>query len=296
MNEKGDKCVAVEEKIKLLDSASCTAANFNFDKKQKLCVAQSKELEIKCRPIPGYAPKISGTGKDAKCNFERTTPVSAPGDYIGDCFHIKAIPPDTALAEDKYYLVSGQKNVDANNDDRELTLVSAENWWHWPPGCAAEIGGTQHQVLASQLIQAGASRRGYAYGFLTMPYKYFPGQKSFLINVPIGGYLGWRYGQAGSGTTLALAVTLGSVKANTVDPTKLDAAGKPTVTGTADVAAFSRAIGIIFDVLKSSKGKAFKAGVFVGRDIVNSDPTIDYRFNRKTWVAIQLGYDFTDSQ
>jgi hypothetical protein len=150
-------------------------------------------------------------------------------------------------------------------------------------------------VLASQMNAVGATRFGYAYGFLTMPYKYFPSEKSFQVNVPIGAYMGWRWGAAGSGQTLAAAVTLSTVKANTVDPNTLDASGKPTVTGTTDVAALSIAAGIMFDVLKSPAGKPFKTGVFVGRDIVNQDPTIDYKFNRKNWIAVQIGYSFTDN-
>ena len=212
------------------------------------------------------------------------------------------VPKDaTDLTAGKNYLVTNQRAIDTTDTaDRELSLVSSTNFWHsdwdtWPlVGCTAEKNGTQHHVSASKLIVAGAKRRGYAYGFLTMPYKYFRSKKSFLINVPLGGYLGLRYGQAGSGTTFAFAVTLSSVKAETIDPAKLDAAGKPTITGTADVSALSGAFGFIFDVLKSQAGKPFKAGIFVGRDVVNSTPTIDYQFNRKTWIAIQLGYDFTD--
>jgi hypothetical protein len=215
---------------------------------------------------------------------------SAPGDYVSDCFEIAAAPPGTTLKKDETYFVSGQKEI--ANDDRELTLVKGRIKWFF--GCKP-VGDPVQRIAASRLIESGAYRRGWAYGALTMPYKYFPGEKSFVVNAPIGAYLGWRDGQAGSGRTYALAVTLSSVKANVVDPNLLDAAGKPTVTGTADVAALSLAAGAMFDILKSPRGKPFKVGVFVGRDTVSRDPTIDYRYNRKNWVALQIGYDFTDN-
>jgi hypothetical protein len=289
------ECMADTNKINVLKEDDCKGPGLklNVGGSPPVCVVDNKKKPSpKCKSLPGYTSKITGTGVNAACSFERLILASAPGDYIGDCFHIKAVPPGTELEHGEYYFVSGQKTTASN--DRELTLVSGEVRWIPPTGCHA-TGGPQHQVFASQLIEAGASRYGYAYGILTMPYKYFPSEKSFQVNVPIGGYLGYRYGQAGSGTTFALAVTLSSVKANTVDPTKLDAAGKPTVTGTADVTAISGAIGFMFDFLKSPNGSPFKAGVFIGKDIVSSDPNIDYRFNRKTWIAIQLGYDFTNN-
>jgi hypothetical protein len=290
---KEGACNANTEEINKLRTDECKGPGLKLE--GKTCIADNdKKPQPECKSLPGYTSKITGTGSEAACIYERTIPVSAPGDYVGDCFHVRAVPPGTGLTQDSFYTVTGQEATDDN--DRRLTLVATEPSKYFKVifGCGAPIG-TPHRVLASQLTEAGASRRGYTYGFLTMPYKYYPSEKSFQANVPIGGYLGWRYGTPGSGKTIALAVTLSSVNANTVDPANLDASGKPTVTGTADVAALSYAVGIMFDILKSTAGKPFKAGFFVGKDVVNSDPNIDYRFNRKTWYAIQLGYDFTDN-
>ena len=290
-------CQAKKDEIKALDDKTCKGAGLKFNATSG-CVAEAAAQNADCKKIPGYASMVSGAGDKAACSYERTIPVSATGDYIGDCFTIVAVPPGTNLEKGKSYFVSGQKNLD--DEDRDLILVSGDYQLlpssdQWFPSLCHATGGPQHQITASKLIEAGASRRGYAYGFLTMPYKYFPSEKSFLVNVPIGGYLGWRYGQAGSGTTAAFALTLSTVKANTVDPKLLDAAGKPTVTGSADVAALSGAFGLMFDILKSPRGKPFKAGVFIGRDVVSKDPTVDYRFNRKNWIAVPIGYDFTDN-
>ncbi len=285
-----------------LTEADCKAAGFIFQ--DGACVQGENKPDPQCKPIPGFESTITGRAAEVKCSYERKIIASAPGDYIGDCFHVKVVPPGTSLKSDTFYLVTGQSNLETG---QELTVVRGElqglgaKWFGDYPlfiiglGCKPAVDGEQHKVAPAKLIEAGASRRGYAYGFLTMPYKYFPSEKSFLVNVPIGGYFGWRWGQAGSGVTTAIAVTLSSVKANTVDPNTLDAEGKPAVTGTADVAALSGAFGFVFDVLKSPTQKSVKAGFFVGKDYVNDDPTIDYRFNRKTWIAIQLGFDFTDN-
>jgi hypothetical protein len=287
-------CKALPDKIAALKGAACAGDGVRLDTINDKCVPTDPAPAPQCKTIAGRTAKISGAGAKAACSYEATSAVSGLGDYIGDCFKLPIKPAGTNLETGKDYLVTGQK--DAGKDDRELVLVDAK-----PPGllsisCNAAKGGAVHPgLLASGLIEAGAVRKGYTYGFLTMPYKYFPSEKSFVTGVPIGGYLGWRSGQAGSGRTAAAAVTLGSVKANTVDPAKLDANSKPTVTGTADVAALSFAFGLMFDLLKSPAGKPFKAGVFIGKDIVNNDPSIDYRFNRKPWIAIQLGYDFTDN-
>jgi hypothetical protein len=299
---KNDACTAKPEEVTKPTKETCEAAGFiltGSGTAAKCEPGAGAPPNPECKALPGFVGKVSGTGAKATCSYARTVSVSAKGDYIGDCFKIKGRPAGTNLIPGNTYFVSGQRDID--KEDRDLTLVPGEVWLlprltQFVPtfGCQA-TAGEQERVAASKLIEAGASRMGYAYGFLTMPYKYFPSEKSFVANVPIGGYLGWRYGQAGSGTTAAVAVTLSTVKADTVDPATLDAQGKPKVIGSANVAALSGAFGFMFDVLKSPQGKPFKAGVFVGVDVVNKDPTIDYRYNRKKWVAIQLGYDFTDN-
>lgn len=255
------------------------------------CKAASPAPPPQCKPLQGYKQKIVGSGASATCTYELTAATSAAGDYIGDCIRIRVAPPGSGLQPNAKYFVSGQKAV--GEDDRELTLVEGKVSW-FPLRCKA-IGNTKHQASASELMEGGALRQGYTYGLLTMPYKYFPRHKSFVVNAPLGAYVGWRGGQAGSGWTVAGAFTLSSVKADTVDPKQLDASGQPVVTGSTDVSALSGAVGLMFDLLKSPRGKPFKAGLFFGRDVVSKDPSIVYKYNRTNWFALQLGYDFTDN-
>jgi hypothetical protein len=293
-------CSPDVEQIRKLDRKACEASKFEFTQ-----AAGGKPAECKvgtaptpgptCKALPGHKGAIEGSGKDAACVYTRVLSTSSPADYEGDCFNIKAAPEGSTLAPGKTYKVTAQTPVDGN--DKLLTVYEAAfNRWPLPFmwGCDSR-GGKKHQVLASAILDTGSTREGYAYGLLTMPYKYFPGSKSFVEGVPIGAYIGWRSGTAGSGMTVAAALTLGTVKANTIDPDVLDANGKPKVTGTTDVAALSGAIGLMFDISKARGARPFKVGAFVGQDRVNMDRSIDYKHNRKTWVAVQIGFDFTDN-
>lgn len=292
-----------EAELATLGEAACKAASFTYDSTAKACKPGSATaVAAQCQPISGMKSKLAAGGtKDAACTYDNAVAASAASDYIGDCFRITTVPSNSGLQAGRQYFVSGQRNV--TETDRELTLTEGGlSLWRrgaWIPtwGCkpTGDASSATYTVSAAALMEAGAYRSGYTWGLLTMPYKYYPGEKSFVAGLPIGAYLGWRNGVAGSGSTVAAALTLGQVKADTVDPSKPDANGKPTVTGKADVAALSLALGVMYDLLKSPAGKPFKAGLFVGADVVSRDPTVSYRFNRKPWVAVQLGYDFTDN-
>lgn len=276
------------------DQAKCQAASLDFKNDQ--CTATAEQLAARCKPFYGY----KATLKAQVCTYEKSMPVSASADYLGDCFAINAVQPHPKLVSGQTYLVTAQTKVDDTSNDKRLTLVPGDFRWLPPSICGAKKiasngAASAVQINASELLTAGASRRGWAYGLLTMPYKYFPDDKAFVSGAPIGPYLGFRFGQAGSGLTAAAAVTLGQVTGQTVDPTKLDSNNKPTVTGTTQLPAIAASLGLIFDIAKSQGAKPFKAGVFVGQDWINSDPTIFYKYNRKKWIALQLGYDFTDN-
>ena len=283
-------CVANSASIGKLTGASCTNAGFALNATTGKCEqGTAKAPEAACTPLAG----MTASAKDGKCQYTRTLATSAPGAFLGDCFVIRAVPENTTLKGGEIYYTSGQ--VNRENGDALLTLVEAKEGSLI--GCTPKKDGLKVQVASSALMDSAAERRGFSFGFLTMPYKYFPKQRSFVVNAPVGGYFGWRNGDFGSGRTYAAAVTLSSVVAEKLDPTATDDNGQPVrkVTGQTNVPALSLAVGMIFDVLKTPRGKPFKAGFFIGQDLVNQDPSFDYRFNRKTWIALQLGYDFTDN-
>jgi hypothetical protein len=257
--------------------------------------SDKKKPDPTCKPLEGYKATI----KNAKCQYTKSTPVSALSDYLGDCFRISVVPPGTGLESERNYLTTGQGPKSVDSQDRMLTLVEAErSFGSLRAGiCSPKNKGKQFTgVPSSALALAGAYRTGWAYGALTMPYKYYPGEKSFVSGAPLGLYAGVRFGETGSAVTFAAAFTLGVVTGETGE-TKTDAQGVKTFTrsGSAQLPALSGAVGVIFDIFKSTEAKPFKIGLFVGQDRVNEDPTTFYKFNRKKWLAFQIGYDFTDN-
>lgn len=227
---------------------------------------------------------------------------SHSGDYLGDCFIVKSLPAsETRLSVDGSYIVTRQGGTDPKQP--QLTLVPAIRWdtlgffQEYVPGLSCRPDRSKQGPIslpASALVDAGALRMGWVHGILTMPYKYYPGSKKFEAGAPIGAYLGWRWGQPGAGLTLAGAVTIGSVKADTVDPQTPNAQGQPTVTGNTNATALSAAVGYVVDITRNETYNPFKVGIFVGKDFVNTSPNLVYEHNRKTWVALQIGFQFTD--
>ena len=227
---------------------------------------------------------------------------SQSGDYLGDCFIVRStLPSAPAMAVDRNYIVTRQSGSDPTQP--QLTLVPAIRWdtmsffQEYVPGVSCRPDRSTQgpiSVPASALADAGALRMGWVHGILTMPYKYYPGSKKFEAGAPIGAYLGWRWGQPGAGLTLAGAVTIGSVNADTVDPQTLNAQGQPTITGSTNATALSAAVGYVVDITRNETYHPFKVGIFVGKDFVNTSPNLVYEHNRKTWVALQIGFQFTD--
>jgi len=286
-----------ENKCKNLGDFMTYGADKDDSTKKSCTKSAAEKPEPFCKEIHSYTYKLSGSAPNLSCQYERTTvSTSSQGDYIGDCFKLRA-KVDGIPNRNVDYFVTNQDSQ--NKESPSLTLVQAgtdlriPGWMSCSP--AEAVDQPSVSVSANALANSGAIRRGFAYGFLTTPYKYYPSKKKFTTSVPIGAYLGWRRGQPGSSVTYALAATIGSVSADTIDPKVLDSNNKPTVTGSTDVAALSFATGIIFDILRSNSGSAFKAGILVGKDYINQSDSISYDLNKETWVAIQLGYDFTDN-
>lgn len=250
------------------------------------CKASSPAPKRQCAELAGYVGRVE---EDGACAYDKPAmQASSLGDYLGDC--IEVLTPDVPNLSPGHYVVTNQ----TRSADGALTLDMAESNDQGWVYCRAKSGGHVTQATDAAVMKSGALRYGWTWGALTMPYKYYPGTKTFTSSAPIGMYIGRRYGQAGAGFTLALAATISSVKADTVDPDVLTD-GKPTITGTTNAAALSWAAGAMWDLTKAPGGRPFKAGVFVGADRVNADKSVSYRENGKPWVAIQIGYDFTDN-
>jgi len=139
-------------------------------------------------------------------------------------------------------------------------------------------------VTVSQVDIDGTppDRYGLTFGALLVPYKYHvAGSKSFTGNTSVGGYLGWRQDRSGMiGLALQYVVFLGGASV----PVTQTSNGEST---TQDMSGVSYGVGIIGTV----KG-AFQMGVVVGADRVSKNA--GYEDNGKTWLAVELGYAFSN--
>lgn len=225
------------------------------------------------------------------CQVVRHVPRGSLGDFVGDCFKVHSPPPDgveDSLAANSYFTVESQAKL--ANDDKELVVAPAQ-----PVGFAgltfwcSTTGAAERRVKASTLVNIGAHRYGWAYGVLSLPFKYHSHDKSFTPGTfNIGPYLGRRWGSSGSAITAAVAAAIGSVRGEVRD-------AQGNITSTPDLTAFTLAAGLMLDVSKNPDLKPFKVGLFYGMDRVNASDAIKYAHNRKPWVAFQIGYDFTDN-
>ena len=279
------KCEIDTTKLAALTTeAECSGAWLKFDDK-----ATPKCSVVKAPPPSCGNALPDLVVKDNKCVVERSTPRSSLGDFLGDCFYVSAVPQGTAFPfkGGTYLKVLSDKEAPGGKD-KLLNVASAEG--RIPVySCKATPGAPVVEMAASDLAAIGANRYGWAYGVLAMPYKYYKGAKKIGDGVTIGPYVGWRQGEPGAGTTFALSIGLSKVKGEVRD-------AQDKITSTPDLAAISAAAGVMWDIRKSTGvTKPFTIGLFVGTDRVSADNVVKFPNNGKGWVALQIGYDFTDN-
>jgi hypothetical protein len=246
-------------------------------------------------PKPTCGSRLSDLSYNAdkkSCQVIRETPRRSLGDFVGDCFKIHSPPPegvDDQLKQGMYFIVESQTRTPT--EDKELVVSPAR-----PAGLGGmtfwcrTTGARERRINASTLVSAGAHRYGWSYGVLTLPFKYYAHDKSFTPGaLNVGPFLGRRWGSAGSAITAAVAATIGSVRGEIKDT-------QGNITSTPDLTAFSIAIGLMLDVSNNPDLKPFKMGLFYGVETVSGADGVNYKHNRKPWVAFQIGYDFTDTK
>jgi hypothetical protein len=151
-------------------------------------------------------------------------------------------------------------------------------------GCNTGIVNENDVVVLNQadIDSTPPDRYGLTYGALLVPYKYhLGGSKTFTGNTSVGGYVGFRQDRTGvMGIALEYIAFLGA----SAVPVAQNTNGQST---TQNLSGVSYGLGIIGNV----KG-AFHMGVVVGADRVN--PNAGYVDNGKPWVAVELGYSFSN--
>lgn len=276
------KCVPDEPKLKEVKEDACdTTLGLAWDGAQ--CVAKGKA------PVPNCGTMLPDVVyKNGSCVVDRSIPRSAAGDYVGDYFHVIAVSDAhgrVTYTPDTWLKVLSQKKL--GEQDNELTVIALRDqpWFFLRDKRVEE---PTRVVRASDLIEVGASRAGWVYGALALPFKYYPSDKRFSTNVSVGPYVGRRWGVAGAAYTVAATAAVGSVTGEVRDADN-------NVTSTPDLLAFSIAAGVMWDISKAPNIRPFKVGLFVGKDRVSSDDAVSYKNNRKWWISFQIGYDFTDN-
>ena len=287
---EGGLCVAKEAEVKALGADKCNVAGVAFID-GKCHVVKNQAPAPKCGDTA--PPSIFDAGLKA-CVVSDDRPRSSLGDYVGDCFRIRALPDPSpirgVLTQGKTYLVVSQRAE--GESDKVLRLAETEELRGLNANasfnCRSKEKGKEYDLKASDLIAVGADRSGWTYGVLALPYKFHTDDKSFGSSVSIGPYFGRRWGVPGSAYTLAVAATIGTVKGEIRD-------AQDKITSTPDLQAFSLAAGWMWDIAKGAGSRPFKVGLFAGADVVGSDNAVKYKHNRKPWVAFQVGFDFTDN-
>jgi hypothetical protein len=279
---KGGVCVLEPNELAKLKTEDTCKAAAGVQWKDGKCLAAKEPPSANCGDkLPDLAVK------DNKCVIDRKVPRSSQGAYEGDCFLViaKGDPNPYNLVPGQRYEVASQRD---DNGDKLLRVVEATPVSSIGPSyfCKA-TGGIAREVPAAEFTKIGAERLGWTYGMLTLPFKYYPGDKSLKGAGSLGPYVGRRSGAAGSAITFAATAAVGAVQGESTDD-------KGNAT-TPSLFAVSLAAGWMYDISKTPGGKPFKIGFFVGKDFVGADNAAKYPHNRKTWVAFQIGFDFTDN-
>ena len=260
-----------------------TTIGLTFDENTKKCSFGSDS------PAPTCGAKLPDlVYKDGACFVDRSTPRSSLGNYEGDYFHIVAVKKasaDIPFAQNTWIKVLSQRKL--GDQDVELTVVAVKRA-PIPFVHDKQIETEARTVRASDLAETGATRAGWTYGALALPFKYYSSSKRFTTNVSVGPYAGWRWGRPGSAVTIAATAAIGSVAGEVRD-------ANDRVTGTPQLLAFSTGAGVMWDISKAPGTKPFKVGIFAGKDRVSSDDSVKFRNDNKWWVSLQIGYQFTDN-
>ncbi|HSI51555.1 MAG TPA: hypothetical protein VLA61_25075 [Ideonella sp.] len=247
-----------------------------------------------CSLPPAPAPSCPGGARikfsEGACVYDDSVASSDINNYKGDCFktvsHVNGAPQGAKLL----YVASQSPNGETLNvvegalwpiDSDLLDMLGMALCK--PKEKLQDTNTTPIPVNA--ILESGAMRRGWVYGTLVVPYKYYTNNHQLNgTSSTVAPYFGRRSEMFGGAVSYIAAIGLGSVK-GTIN----DGDGKPRTT---DANALSIAAGVTFEVAKSKS--PFRMGFLVGRDYAELKQGVTYDQNRRTWIALQLGFDFTD--
>lgn len=157
----------------------------------------------------------------------------------------------------------------------------------WRPKEYTNCYGSDKKIPSDVVITVDINknlpdRYGFTYGALVVPYKYqLGGSHDIKSGSSIGPYLGWEMDRGSSlGLGLKGVVFVGG---SMHEVTRVEDGEEETET----IAGISYGLGIIGEVKRE-----FQFGVIVGSDETGEDS--GYEDDNKWWVALAIGYSFTD--
>jgi hypothetical protein len=229
---------------------------------------------------------LSFTTAIAEGNKAPSVPTSSNDDYRGDCFHLHV--ETTIIENGKQRTLQPGWYLTLKQDGENLHLLKVESQGFI---CSSskpsfESNGSTHPIEVSMKpddLDGRATRTGWIYGILILPFKYHLNDNSFSGETTVGPYLGRR--SSIRDTSFSWAVTAG------MTPISADSIDQTGAVKSTPLTAFTYAAGLMFEV---NKGPApMKIGVFFGQDVVSSDSAVSYKHDRKNWLALQVGWDLT---
>jgi hypothetical protein len=221
-------------------------------------------------------------------------PKSDKTNYQGDRIEFKIVVPVTVIDTSKMPFATsdgcapaktefkGIGKIEITKDNKTAVVnlfrvLKVEN--DCPTGTAKIKDGDVVAIDATLLAALSPKRLGVTYGTLLVPYKYqYQGDKDFSPAAAIGGYLGYRHE-----TDVMTVQYIGFVGATSVSVNQT----VDNVPKTQNMTGISYGVGLLGTVKDS-----FQLGLIVGADKVNT--SAKYRNNGKLWVAVSLGFEFSN--
>ncbi len=227
-------------------------------------------------PVPDDQLKVK---KDLSGNAIQDTIVNDESNYIGDRISFPLIVPiEQGSTEDCSIPPGVTMRALGLNDDQDLVLFTNEEkikcYGKTADDSSPDYIPAYTKLSVDKDNLRGMHRFGLTYGGLIVPYKYFMSAEEFKGGTAIAPYLGYRFDPSSYGFGVKL---VGFVGATTVDVEGNDSSSLGVTYG----------LGLLGQI----KGD-FQLGVVVGVDHVGKSE--NYDLNKKPWVALALGFDFSN--
>lgn len=246
------------------------------------------------------APEVPASGAAASQGMATVAPVSDASNYLSDRVKFQyatsvtiiamtqpgASKPVSAGCAPAFTTFKGIGKLKVDNEEHPAFIVTfvAEDKGDRCKKQGSTLVSVDDVVVVKRIEMQGTppDRYGLTYGTLLVPYKMqLKGDKGLAGKASLGGYLGFRQDRSGV-TGLALQYVM-FAGASSISVTQV-VDGQPV---TQDMTGLSYGLALLGTVKDT-----FQLGVVIGADRVNKNAK--YVNNNKPWIALSLGFDFSN--